>query len=148
MLEVKLIEAEDTYSLRHRILRPHMEIKDCMYDTDHGEGAFHVGAFVQNQLISIASFNIEKYYDFPHENQYRLRGMATRNDFRKQGAGREIIRFAEKLIKANDTNLLWCNARTTVQDYYLKIGFQAHGEAFDYPPIGPHIVMYKKIESL
>ena len=146
MVEVRLIKAKDTYGLRHRILRPHMELKDCKYDTDYSEGAFHVGAFVQDQLVSIASFNVESNPEFPHENQYRLRGMATLSEFRKLGAGRELIRFAEDIIKSKDTNLLWCNARTTVQDYYLKIGFQKQGDVFDYPPIGPHIIMFKEFK--
>ncbi|OIK16179.1 hypothetical protein BIV60_05940 [Bacillus sp. MUM 116] len=42
-------------------------------------------------------------------------------------------------------DLLWCKGRTTVQEYYMKLGFEAHGDVFDYPPIGPHIVMVKKL---
>lgn len=38
MFEVKLINPEMTYSLRHRILRPNQSIEDCMYSTDHEEG--------------------------------------------------------------------------------------------------------------
>lgn len=143
MLEVKLIKAEKTYSLRHSILRPHMELKDCMYDTDNSEGSFHVGAFVKGQLVSIASFNVEKHPAFPAEKQYRLRGMATLEEFRNLGAGRKLVSFAQKLMLSEKVELLWCNARTTVQEYYYKIGFQAHGDVFDYPSIGPHIVMYK-----
>lgn len=146
MLEVKLIEPEETYSLRHRILRPHMELKDCMYDTDHFEDTFHLGAFLGNQLVSIASFNIENHPAFPAERQYRLRGMATLEEFRNLGSGRKIVSFAEKMIKSEEATLLWCNARTTVKDYYDKIGFQTHGDVFDYPSIGPHIVMYKLIK--
>lgn len=145
MFEVRRIKPEMTYSIRHSVLRPHQAIEDCKYDTDNEGNAFHVGAFYQGKLISIASFCIEKHPDFPIEKQYRLRAMATLDDFRKLGAGMSVVNYAENLIKEQDVNFLWCKGRTIVQEYYSKLGFKVHGEVFDYPPIGPHIIMYKKI---
>jgi GNAT superfamily N-acetyltransferase len=145
MLEVRKIKPEMTYSLRHSVLRPHQTLEDCIYDTDHEDHAFHVGAFYQGKLISIASFCIEKNPNFSNEMQYRLRGMATLDEFRKLGAGRAVINYAENLLKEQGVDFLWCKGRTTVQEYYNKLGFNIHGEVFDYPPIGPHIMMYKKL---
>lgn len=145
MLEVRKIKPELTYKLRHKVLRPHQSIEDCKYDTDQEAGAFHVGAYYQDRLISIASFCIEKNPDFSIERQYRLRGMATLEEFRTLGAGRSLVAYAENLIKEQGIELLWCKARTSVQEYYHKLGFTIHGEVFDYPPIGPHIVMFKKL---
>ncbi|MED3553651.1 GNAT family N-acetyltransferase [Cytobacillus praedii] len=145
MIEIRKIEPEMTYSIRHCVLRPHQLMDECKYETDHGAGAFHVGAFYQRELISIASFCIEKNPDFSSEMQYRLRGMATLEEFRKLGAGKSLISFAGSLIKGQGFDLLWCNGRTSVQEYYSKLGFEVHGEVFDYPPIGPHIIMVKHL---
>ncbi|MGN7400017.1 GNAT family N-acetyltransferase [Cytobacillus praedii] len=145
MIEIRKIEPEMTYSIRHSVLRPHQLMDECKYETDHGAGAFHVGAFYQRELISIASFCIEKNSDFSSEMQYRLRGMATLEEFRKLGAGKSLISFAESLIKGQGFELLWCKGRTSVQEYYSKLGFEVHGEVFDYPPIGPHIIMVKHL---
>lgn len=145
MIEIRTIEPEMTYSIRHSVLRPHQLMDECKYETDHGAGAFHVGAFYQRELISIASFCIEKNSDFSSEIQYRLRGMATLEEFRKLGAGKSLISFAESLIKGQGFDLLWCKGRTSVQEYYSKLGFEVHGEVFDYPPIGPHIIMVKHL---
>ena len=145
MIDVRTIEPEMTYNLRHSVLRPHQKVEDCKYDTDLESGAFHVGAFYQRKLISIASFCIEKNPDFSTEMQYRLRGMATLEEFRKLGAGKSLISLAESLIKGQGFDLLWCKGRTSVQDYYSKLGFEVHGEVFDYPPIGPHIIMVKHL---
>jgi GNAT superfamily N-acetyltransferase len=147
MFEVRMIDPEMTYEIRHHILRPKQSMEDCKYDTDYEEGAFHVGAFYKGKLISIASFCIEKYPDFPVETQYRLRAMATIEDFRRLGAGRAVVTFAENIIKERGVDLLWCKGRTAVREYYEKLGFKAHGEVFDYPPIGPHIIMYKKLDE-
>jgi len=134
-----------TYNLRHSVLRPHQTIEDCKYDTDNKKNSFHVGAFYKGRLISVASFCVENNIDFPHEEQYRLRAMATLEEFRNLGAGRAVVSYAEDLIREKGVNFLWCKGRTTVQGYYNRLGFKIHGEIFDYPPIGPHIMMYKEL---
>jgi GNAT superfamily N-acetyltransferase len=145
MLDVRIIEPEMTYSLRHTVLRPNQSIEDSKYDTDHEKDAFHVGAFFQGKLISVASFIRENNPDFDIERQYRLRQMATLEEYRKLGAGRAVVSFAENIIKEHGFDFLWCKGRTTVQKYYEKLGFEPHGNVFDYPPIGLHIVMCKKL---
>jgi ribosomal protein S18 acetylase RimI-like enzyme len=145
MVSVREIKPEMLYDIRHSILRPHQPYEACIYDTDNDAGAFHVGAFHQEKLISIASFYVEKHPDLSYKTQYRLRAMATLPEHRQLGAGRAVVQFAESRIKENKAEILWCMGRTNVQGYYEKLGFQAYGEVFDYPPIGPHIVMYKEL---
>ncbi len=145
MFEIRRIELEMTFSLRHSILRPNQTIEECRNERDYDAHTFHVGAFYGEKLVSTASFCIEKCPDFPDEEQYRLRAMATSEEFRKLGAGRAVVNYAEALIKERGCYFLWCKGRTSVQDYYSKLGFSPHGEVFDYPPIGLHIVMYKKL---
>ncbi len=148
MIEIRQIEPRMTYGIRHSVLRPHQTLEDCKHDTDHEDHAFHVGAYYQGKLVSIASFCMEKHPDFPVEKQYRLRAMATLEDFRMLGAGRLVVNYAEELIKEQGVNFLWCNGRTTVQEYYSKLGFKVHGKVFDYPPIGLHIVMFKYLDFI
>ncbi|MBZ2176008.1 GNAT family N-acetyltransferase [Schnuerera sp. xch1] len=145
MFEVRTIKPEMTYKIRHNVLRPYQTIEDCKYDTDNEDKAFHVGAFYLGKLISVASFCVERNPDFPIEKQYRLRAMATIEDFRKLGAGRTVVNYAENLIKKQGFNFLWCKGRTNVLGYYNKLGFKVYGEVFDYPSIGPHIIMYKEL---
>ena len=145
MLEVRKIEPEMTYNLRHTILRPNQPIEDSMYDTDHDENGFHVGAFYEGKLVSVASFIADNHPDFAIENQYRLRQMATHEEYRKLGAGRAIVKYAENLLKEQGVFFVWCKGKTNVQDYYSRLGFNSHGDAYDYPPIGLHIVMFKKL---
>lgn len=145
MFEVREINPEMTYNLRHTILRPHQTIEDCKSVTDYEDHAFHVGVFYQSKLISVGSFIADNNLDFPIKKQYRLRQMATHEEFQKLGAGRAVVNYAEHVIKAKGVDFLWCKGRTTVQEYYRNLGFQEHGDVFDYPPIGLHIVMVKKL---
>ncbi len=50
MVEVKPITAEDTYAIRHSVLRPHQTIEDCKYDQDSVKGAFHLGGFLRRNI--------------------------------------------------------------------------------------------------
>lgn len=51
----------------------------------------------------------------------------------------------EERLKLKGFEIIWCNGRTSVKGYYEKLGFKSYGEIFDYPGLGPHIVMYKEV---
>ncbi len=70
--------------------------------------------------------------------------MATLPNFRNKRAGSSLIQKAEQILKERKANILWCNGRITVTDYYKRLGFQEHGEIFEIEPIGLHKVLYKK----
>lgn len=151
-MEVKFVSKEDVYALRHKILRPHRPFTEIVYDTDLHPGTLHVGAYHNNQLISIASFNRAKLVDgFGYdetetiEPHYRLRAMATLPDYRKLGAGKAVVKFAEAYLSNAGISLIWCRGRISVQGYYEALGFKKYGEIYDYPTLGDHITLYKEI---
>ncbi|MEH7459881.1 GNAT family N-acetyltransferase [Bacillus sp. JJ1127] len=145
MITVKRIDASETYALRQKMLRPNQALIDCKYPSDYELHAFHLGAFQNDELISIASFSYETEPSLQGNNHYRLRGMATVPAFRRQHAGSSLIKYAEVILKERQAEILWCNARITVADYYKRLGFHKHGEIFDIHPIGPHRLMYKAL---
>lgn len=145
MVEVKEITAEKTYDIRHRILRPNQPADACRYETDLLDGTFHLGGFIDGTLISIASFHKLPRSDLEGVLQYQLRGMATLEGFRKQKAGSALIRHAEERLRERRADLLWCNARTSVKEYYKRLGFSEKGDVYEIPHIGPHVLMYKTL---
>ena len=148
MFEIKEVILDDIIDFRHEILRPHQSKEDCIYDTDKHNETFHVGAFRGEEMVSVASFNRECTEFFCENDQYRLRAMATKMNYRKFGAGRLIVQFAEKKLIQKGCGLLWCKGRTNVIEYYHKLGFESFGDVFDYPPIGPHIILFKRIAPM
>ncbi len=146
LVEVKQINSKDTYQIRQMVLRPKGSIKDCHFLGDNDELTFHLGAFIEKKLVSIASFYFEKTDLLPaHENQFRLRGMATVEEYRGHGFSSKLLQTAFKNIKQNSCTVLWCNARVSARGFYEKVGFNTIGEVFEIPEIGPHIVMFKEI---
>ena len=73
--------------------------------------------------------------------------MATLPEFRNNHAGSSLIQNAEQILQERQANMLWCNGRITVTDYYKRLGFQEHGEIFEIEPIGLHKVLYKDIRK-
>lgn len=136
----------DTHAIRHKMLRPNGTLEDCVFQGDNDELTFHLGAFVDKKLVSVASFYFERNEKFPDVNQFRLRGMATLPEFQGQGLSSALLRTAFPVIKQNQCTLLWCNARERAMGFYTNVGFVAHGEHFSIPNIGKHILMSIKIE--
>ena len=145
-MEVLRIKAIDTYPIRHKMLRPSGTVEDCMFQGDHDELTFHLGAFVDKKLVSVASFYFEKHPAFSEAYQYRLRGMATLPEYQGQGYSSALLRTAFPVIKQNQCSLLWCNAREKALGFYKKVGFTATGELFSIPNIGKHMLMSVQID--
>lgn len=127
------------------ILRPHQSIEQCKYEEDHAKGSFHLGAFFEGKLISIASFSPQIQPLITESPAYRLRGMATLVGYRDQKGGSTLIKHAEEKLAENGVQAVWCNARSHVKGYYSKLGWDELGEPFEIPGIGTHIVMYKTL---
>lgn len=141
-MEFRKINPEETYSIRHRVLRPHQTLFDCKYPADFDSNSFHLGAFLDHRLISVASFYQEVNPALSGEIQYRLRGMATLPDFLGKKAGSGLLFKGLEIIRKRKSNAFWCNARTTVSDFYKSLGMDERGDIFDIYPIGPHKLMY------
>lgn len=128
------------------MLRPNGTLEDCIFQGDNDELTFHLGAFVEKKLVSVASFYFERNLKFPDTYQYRLRGMATLPEYQGQGLSSALLRTAFPVIKQNQCTLLWCNARERAMGFYGKVGFTQEGDFFNIPNIGKHILMSIKID--
>ncbi len=140
-MEVLRIKPIDTHPIRQKMLRPNGTVDDCIFQGDNDELTFHLGAFVEKKLVSVASFYFERNEKFPDQYQYRLRGMATLPEYQAKGLSSALLRTAFPVIKQNQCTLLWCNAREKAMGFYSKVGFGAHGDHFTIPNIGKHILM-------
>jgi ribosomal protein S18 acetylase RimI-like enzyme len=146
MISVREISASETHPLRHRVLWPHLNSEEeCFLDIDNEPGAFHLGSFQNESLVSIGSFFLEQHPELTGQNHYRLRAMATEPEARGAGAGKALIRKAELKLQELGADLLWCDAREVALDFYIKLGFEVIGDWYDKPNIGPHKLMYRRI---
>lgn len=143
---VKKISQQDTFALRSAVLRNNKPVQDCALPTDGAKGIFHLGYFLQDELVSIATFFPE---DYPGTGAggFRLRGMATHPDYSGKGLGAALINFAIDELTSAQAAYIWCNARKTAIGFYHKLGFEIISEEFDVPGIGPHFDMRYNINK-
>jgi predicted GNAT family N-acyltransferase len=142
---VKQIDAKDTYSIRNQVLRQGLPVKSCYFEDDKEDSTFHLGAYINEKLCSIASFYLKNNKDLDFEFQFQLRGMATVKTHRANGLSSALLKTAFPLIKQNHVKILWCNARTEAVGFYKKVGFKIHGNEFNIEGVGLHYLMFIEI---
>ena len=144
-MEVKQIEAKDTYYIRQEVLRPGLPIETTHFDGDNDENTFHLGAYLDGKLSSVASFYLKNHPDIKEEWQFQLRGMATMADSQGKGLSSALLRTAFPMVKRNHVDTVWCNARKNAVGFYEKVGFEIISEEFEIEGVGPHFLMIKKL---
>jgi len=74
--------------------------------------------------------------------------MAVLPAFQKQGIGTSLLACALDELKSTESAaLIWCNARASAVGFYQQAGFKTHGSCFEIPGIGPHFVMFRRIDT-
>jgi GNAT superfamily N-acetyltransferase len=146
-LEVRRISAQDTYSIRQKMLRVGRPFHECKFEGDTDDQTFHLGAFIESKLVSIASFYFERNSDLDEPYQFKLRGMATLAEYQRQGLSSSLLSRGFPIVKQNLCNLVWCFARTEASGFYEKNGFIKYGKSFPTPHIGDHVLMIKYLNS-
>ena len=141
----KKISTPEVIPLRHRLLKPHLAIEQCILPEDDLKTTFHIGIFYFENLVSVATFMMQPHSHFSAGFPYRLRGMATVEKYRGQGFGAMGLQHGILILKQMNCDFLWFNARIKAIGFYEKLGFQISGPDFEIPGIGPHKVMYKPL---
>lgn len=144
---IKFIKIDDTLlAIRNNVLREgKLSPEECIFPTDTLIGAFHLGYYIGDELVSIGSFHPQTYGEYTGYG-YQLRGMATIDKYRGKGIGNQLLNFAIVYLRGRKANYVWCNARKSARQFYLNMGFEIIRPEFEVPGIGPHYVMYVKIQ--
>lgn len=140
-MEIKFITAYQTTNLRQLTLRQNQKADELIYPGDFDNDTVHFGAFINSELVGIASIYKEQLKDNNQTQSWRLRGMATTEEVRGKGYGKDLMNKCIAHIISRNGKLLWCNARTTAEKFYEKFGMKRTGEIFYPENLGPHVVM-------
>jgi predicted GNAT family N-acyltransferase len=143
-IHIHEIPASAVYSVRQPVLRPGKPFTECVFEGDASGKTLHLGLFMDENLIGVASFIQNSNPLFKEAEQYQLRGMAVLSEFKGQGFGTSLLIEGEQKLK-NLVNhpFLWFNARDNAIGFYEKFGYKTIGEKFDVPGVCKHIIMFK-----
>ena len=140
---IKLVNATDTWALRHQVLRPDQPLASVDYKEDSTREALHFAASLKDQIVAVASIYREDESGRTEGKVWRLRGMATAPEIRGTGVGGALLSALLLRLKSQSEERVWCNARITASGFYLHYGFDVVGDEFQMPGIGPHYLMNK-----
>lgn len=146
-MTVRSISASQTRRLRHEVLRPQEPWDATDYPGDPDGVTMHVGAFSGASLVGVGSVFREAPVGHDDPHAWRLRGMATDPRARIRGHATAVLDACIGHVARMGGRVLWCNARTPATAFYGRRGFTTHGEVFEIPPIGPHVVMDRPVTA-
>lgn len=141
---IQEITPQETWIVRHPVLRTGRPIEDCFMEGDHKTSTFHLGLYQKLNLIGVATFMNDANPNLKGK-QYRLRGMAVLAQFSNKGYGGKLLQYGEELLRQKTINILWFNARKNAIPFYLKHGYTIDSPFFEIPTIGPHVMMKKNL---
>jgi GNAT superfamily N-acetyltransferase len=144
-LLIKIISPLETYAVRHPELRKGKLLSSCAFQGDELPSSIHLGAFLNKNLIGVASFMANHTEDSSSKKQMQLRGMAILETEHQKGFGAQILKEGELILKKQGCELLWMNARIKAVGFYERLGYVKVGGAFEISEVGLHYKMLKNL---
>jgi GNAT superfamily N-acetyltransferase len=143
---VERVELSRSRMLRTLVLRPGEPLDRPMYARESDPETIHVAALdAAGEALAVGSVMADPHPYEPRSCDWRLRGMATREDRRGLGLGAQVLASCERLAVEQGAQRLWCNARIAARGFYERAGMQVEGEQFEIAGIGPHLLMSKPL---
>ncbi|KFF04220.1 GNAT family N-acetyltransferase [Flavobacterium reichenbachii] len=112
-MEIKAIEASETWMIRHEVMWPEHPIAFVKLEED--KLGLHFGAFDNGKLISIVSC-------FITEDEMQFRKLATLEAYQGKGIASELLQYIFQIAKQKQLRKIWCNARMNKKSFYEKFG--------------------------
>ncbi|WP_396600386.1 GNAT family N-acetyltransferase [Algibacter sp. R77976] len=138
MVEILEITHQETLSIRHEVMWPDKPIDYVHIPNDH-QGK-HFGLFFNGKMISVISL-------FIVNNEAQFRKFATLIDYQGQGFGSILIKEILNIVKRENVDKIWCNARVEKSNYYTKFGMRLTEHRFRKGGI-EYVIMEKRYNTL
>ncbi|MGB0838232.1 MAG: GNAT family N-acetyltransferase [Flavobacteriaceae bacterium] len=142
-MQFKKIKKEDTYDLRRKVLRKGIDLP-YVFEGDDLSDALHYAVEKDGKYIAVVSF-VPFPFKMDSSNEIQLRGMAVDPEYQGMGVGNFLVKQSELALKNLAYDFVWCNARKSAYDFYLKLGFERRNDEFVVDQIGIHDRMFKTI---
>jgi predicted GNAT family N-acyltransferase len=98
---------------------------------------FQIAGFLDHSIVATAVL-------VPEGNRMKMQRVVVKEDLRNLNIGSEMMRFCEQFGSDKHVAEMYCHARDTAVNFYLKNGYEGEGDYFDEDGI-PHLKMSKKL---
>ncbi|RPE10014.1 1-(5-phosphoribosyl)-5-[(5-phosphoribosylamino)methylideneamino]imidazole-4-carboxamide isomerase [Chitinophaga lutea] len=90
---------------------------------DHDAEGLHYGLFANGEMVSVVSL-------FISGRTAQFRKLATAVHHQGKGYGKVMMAHLAKVSREHGVTTLWCNARASAENFYLRLGFRRISELF------------------
>lgn len=133
-------EYKDAVELRNLILHQPLGLNSDKQNLLKEKDDIHIGCFDNNIIIGTLVFT---YVD---KDTVKMRQVAVTDKQQSKGVGTMLIKFAEKIAVEHKFSIIMLSARTTVLNFYIKMGYKSVGEEYINKSTNiPHFKMIKYI---
>lgn len=115
MIEIKEIEASETWPLRQKVMWPSKPLEFVVLLND--DEGLHFGLYEKETLVSVISL-------FINGNEGQFRKLATDDYFQGRGYGTKLLNHLISEAKKKNLKSLKCNARMTAIEFYQRFGMK------------------------
>jgi len=138
IMRIAPISTAEARPIRDVVLRPGFPPGGTVYPGDDAPDTLHLGAFTAGPLAAVATICREPLPETNSERVWCLRGMATLDQYRGLGLGRELAVACINHARSHCAELIWCSVRLEVAPFYKSLGFAETGEPFALPQYSDH----------
>jgi len=121
-MNIKKIDFQDTWAIRHVVMWPQEEIDYVKLDED--VNGTHFGYFEAGVLVSVISLFIKG-------ETAQFRKFATLIEYQGKGIGSKLLSYTLDYCRNNGIKKVFCNARVEKTDFYSRFGLEETVETFD-----------------
>ncbi len=126
-------------NLREEILRKPLGGKFSEQELEEEKNHTQIVGFIDNELIATAVL-------VPEYEKLKMQRVVVSNENRNLQIGSKMMGFCEEVALKNGINVIYCHARDSAVNFYLKNGYKREGEYFDEDGI-PHLKMVKFLQK-
>jgi len=125
--------------LREEILRKPLGSFFTAEELEEEKKHMHIAGFIGGELVATAVL-------VPEGDAMKMQRVVVKDELRSSNIGSNMMLFCEQIAIENNKNRIYCHARDTAVNFYLKNNYQADGDYFPEDGI-PHLLMSKTIVS-
>ena len=134
-ISYKSPEWEKAVTLREKILREPLGSRFSKEELEEEKFHIQIAGFLDNKLVATAIL-------VPEEHKMKMQRVVVTEKLRNMDIGSEMMNFCEEITIKNNLKVLYCHARDSAVNFYLKNNYEKVGDYFDEDGI-PHLKMQK-----
>lgn len=123
--------------LREKILRAPLGSYFTQEELEEEKNHFQIAGYIAETLVATAVL-------VPSEQGMKMQRVVVAEHLRSLNIGSAMMHYCETFAIAKSFQYIYCHARDTAVQFYLKNGYQGIGEYFDEDGI-PHLKMMKSL---